>query len=46
MKTVFLVLGIGLTVLMAVFVCASVIVAADADRRMNAWEQKKDAGRD
>ena len=46
MKTVLIVIGIALVVLLALMGYACVVVGSDAERQMEAWERERNAGRD
>ena len=46
MKTVLIVIGIALAVLLALMGYACIIVGSDAERQMEAWERERNAGRD
>ena len=46
MKTVLIVIGIALVVLLALMGYACIIVGSDAERQMEAWERERYAGRD
>ena len=46
MKTVLIVIGIALVVLLALMGYACIIVGSDAERQMEAWERERNAGRD
>lgn len=45
MKTILIVIGIALVVLLALMGYACIIVGSDAERQMEAWEREKNAGR-
>ena len=45
MKTVLIVIGIALTVLLAFMGYACIVVGSDAERQMEAWERERNAGR-
>ncbi|MBQ8962281.1 MAG: hypothetical protein IJ089_00590 [Clostridia bacterium] len=46
MKTVLIIIGAGLMLLMALIGYACIIVGSDAEREMEAWERERNAGRD
>ena len=46
MKTVLIVIGIALVVLLALMGYACIVVGSDAERQMEAWERERNAGRD
>lgn len=46
MKTVLIIIGIGLMLFMAMIGYACIIVGSDAERQMEAWERERNAGRD
>ncbi|MBR3238218.1 MAG: hypothetical protein IKF99_07240 [Oscillospiraceae bacterium] len=46
MKTILLIIGIALVVLLALMGYACVVVGSDAERQMEAWERERNAGRD
>ena len=46
MKTILIVIGIALVVLLAPMGYACIIVGSDAERQMEAWERERNAGRD
>ncbi|MBR3457774.1 MAG: hypothetical protein IKH16_06440 [Selenomonadaceae bacterium] len=46
MKTILLIIGIALVVLLALMGYACVVVSSDAERQMEAWERERNAGRD
>lgn len=45
MKTILIIIGIVLVVLLALMGYACVVVGSDAERQMEAWEREKNAGR-
>ena len=46
LKTVLIIIGIALAVLLALMGYACIIVGSDAERQMEAWERERNAGRD
>ena len=46
MKTILIIIGIALAVLLALMGYAYVVVGSDAERQMEAWERERNAGRD
>ena len=46
MKTILIIIGIALVVLLALMGYAWIIVGGDAERQMEAWERERNAGRD
>ena len=46
MKTVLIIIGIALVVLLALMGYACIIVGSDAERQMEAWGRERNAGRD
>ena len=46
MKTILIIIGIALAVLLAFMGYACIIVGSDAERQMEAWERERNAGRD
>ena len=46
MKTILIIIGIALVVLLALMGYACIIVGGDAERQMEAWERERNAGRD
>ena len=46
MKTILIIIGIVLAVLLALMGYACVVVGSDAERQMEAWERERNAGRD
>lgn len=46
LKTILIIIGIALVVLLALMGYACIIVGGDAERQMEAWERERNAGRD
>ncbi|MBR6220733.1 MAG: hypothetical protein IKQ80_09220 [Clostridia bacterium] len=46
MKTILIIIGVALVLLMAMISYACIIVGSDAERQMEAWERERNAGRD
>ena len=46
MKTILIIIGIALVILLALMGYACIIVGSDAERKMEAWERERNAGRD
>lgn len=46
LKTILIVIGIALVILLALMGYACIIVGGDAERQMEAWERERNAGRD
>ena len=46
MKTILIIIGIALVVLLALMGYACIIVGGDAELQMEAWERERNAGRD
>ncbi len=46
MKTILIIIGIALVVLLALMGYACIIVGSDAERQMETWERERNAGRD
>lgn len=46
MKTILIIIGVALVLLMAMIGYACIIVGSDAERQMEAWERERNAGRD
>ena len=46
MKTILIIIGIALAVLLALMGYACVVVGSDAEHQMEAWERERYAGRD
>ncbi len=46
MKTILIIIGVALVLLMAMIGYACIIVGSDAERQMEAWERERYAGRD
>ena len=46
MKTILIIIGVALVLLMAMIGYAYIIVGSDAERQMEAWERERNAGRD
>jgi hypothetical protein len=46
LKTILIIIGIALVVLLALIGYACIIVGSDAERQMEAWERERNAGRD
>jgi hypothetical protein len=46
LKTILIIIGIALVILLALMGYASIIVGGDAERQMEAWERERNAGRD
>jgi len=46
LKTVLIIIGIGLVLLLALIGYACIVVDSDAERQMEAWERERNAGRD
>ena len=46
MKTILIVMGTALVVLLALMGYACIIVGSNAERQMEAWERERNAGRD
>ena len=45
MKTILIIIGVALALLLALMGYACVVVGSDAERQMEAWEREKNAGR-
>ena len=46
LKTILIIIGIALAVLLALMGYACVVVGSDAEHQMEAWERERYAGRD
>lgn len=46
MKTILIIIGIALVILLALMGYACIIVGSDAEGQMEAWERERNAGRD
>jgi len=46
LKTVLIIIGIGLVLLLGLIGYACIVVGSDAERQMEAWERERNAGRD
>lgn len=46
MKTILIIIGIALAVLLTLMGYACIVVGSDAERQMEAWERERNAGRD
>ena len=46
MKTIIIIIGIALVVLLALMGYACIVVGSIAERQMEAWERERNAGRD
>ena len=46
MKTILIVIGVVLVLLLALIGYACIIVGSDAERQMETWERERNAGRD
>ena len=46
MKTILIIIGVALVLLLALIGYACIIVGSDAEREMEAWERERNAGRD
>ena len=46
LKTILIIIGIALVILLALMGYACIIVSSDAEREMEAWERERYAGRD
>ena len=46
MKTILIIIGVALALLLALIGYACIIVGSDAECQMEAWERERNAGRD
>ena len=46
MKTILIIIGIALAVLLTLMGYDCIVVSSDAERQMEAWERARNAGRD
>lgn len=46
MKTILIIIGVALVLLIGMIGYACIIVSSDAEREMEAWERERNAGRD